>query len=119
MDKIADAQYSGAFQKFAVSSNDWAGFSRDMQDLTKRFPQGWHARGAVMILASNVQARAELGVPPVKGEGLTDEDRALAKRHSGAIRQASMTMRIPKQPPKNRRKSIPTFQKTKIDGPNC
>lgn len=80
VDRIANAQYEGAYQKFNNGTNDWAAFAADLRDVLGRFPQGWQSRGAVALLASNVQARIELGVPPVKGGGLSAEDRALASR---------------------------------------
>lgn len=74
---LADQQYSQAYNVF-LGDRKWQAFAGSLDTLLQRFPQGWKNRPGVQMLASNVTARLAGPAPEIKGDGLTDEDRAIA-----------------------------------------
>ena len=78
LNQVANAQYQEIYQAFN-RSGDWAQFSASLEKLLTRFPNNWGAP-LVKRLAAQVGKRAALKEPlPVAGEGLTDEDKTLAR----------------------------------------
>jgi hypothetical protein len=75
---LADEQYRQAFETFQESS-DWREFSKALDGLLARFPDGWQNGLAVKKLAKAVHQRlTSSGPPPIAGK-VTEEDRKLAR----------------------------------------
>lgn len=78
MNVLADAQLAAAGIDFRFT-RDWQAYQAAVAALLQKFPAGWRKAGAARLLQVQVQARAAMQAPPpVTGEGLDDEDRALA-----------------------------------------
>lgn len=78
MNVLADAQLAAAGIDFRFT-RDWQAYQAAVAALLQKFPAGWRKAGAARLLQEKVQARAAMQAPPpVTGEGLDDEDRALA-----------------------------------------
>ena len=77
--KIADAQYTEAYELFR-KNHDWAAYEENLNKLIKRFPQGWNKSYALQRLLPLVRERA-LGnaVPALEGSGLSETDQELAR----------------------------------------
>jgi len=75
---MVDAQLSAATDAFK-QSHDWKAYHTAVTGLLTRFPNGWRKAGGVKLLADRLQARIAITTPPpVKGDGLGDEDQKLA-----------------------------------------
>ena len=78
MNVLADAQLAVAGADFRFT-RDWHAYQAAVAALLQKFPAGWRKAGAARLLQEHLQARAAMQAPPpVTGEGLDDEDRALA-----------------------------------------
>lgn len=78
MSHLADSRYSGAYDAFLKDGN-WETFGKELDTLLAKFATSWKTAPAAKRLADRVnQQLAQPQVPPLVGEGLTDEDKALA-----------------------------------------
>ncbi len=78
-DLVGAGQYGQAFQDFQ-KTRDWGRFSKTLLDLLAKMPSSWDQALLVKKLSDAVALRAAMKEPPaITGEGLTDEDRALAR----------------------------------------
>jgi len=79
MSELADAQYADAYSTFS-KSGDWAAYLKGMDDLLAKYPASWRDRPVVQKVADTVRKQISQSNPPeVTGDGLTEEDRQLAK----------------------------------------
>ena len=78
MNVLADAQLAVAGTDFRFT-RDWHAYQAAVVALLQKYPAGWRKAGAAGLLQEQLQARAAMQAPPpVTGEGLDDEDGALA-----------------------------------------
>lgn len=78
MNVMADAQLAATATSFRITG-DWKAYQAAVAALLEKYPVGWRKAGAARLLLDRLQKRASMTAPPpVTGEGLDDEDRALA-----------------------------------------
>lgn len=79
---IAQEEYSKSYAAFR-QSRDWAAWHGSLTNLMTKFSGSWPQAPGVKRLAELVKVRADQPEPPaLAGEGLTDDDRKLARRLS-------------------------------------
>ncbi len=79
MSELADAQYAAVYVDF-TKAGDWAAYLKGMDALLAKYPAIWRDRPVVQKVADLVRKQQAASAPPeITGEGLTDEDRQLAK----------------------------------------
>lgn len=74
---LADAQYADLYQAF-MRTRDWEAYRTGMTALTTRFARGWQRRDAVLRVVPAIESRAAGPAPVPAGDGLGEEDLALA-----------------------------------------
>lgn len=85
---LADAQYADLYQAF-MRTRDWDAYRTGMTALTTRFARGWHRRDAVLRVVPTVESRAAGPAPVPAGDGLDEEDLALAAALAAPLQDAS------------------------------
>lgn len=85
MNQLADSRYNGAYSAF-VKQGDWNALGKELDGLLATFAASWKKAPAVKRLADRVrQQLAQTQVPGLPGDGLTDEDKALALELAAAV----------------------------------
>lgn len=78
MEKIAGNRYNEILKAFKADGN-WASFGTSLDAVTAQFAANWKQAPAVRKLSELVKQRVtQQQAPPLAGEGLTDQDKALA-----------------------------------------
>ncbi len=87
---LADAQYADLYQAF-MRTRDWDAYRTGMNALTTLFARGWHRRAAVLRVVPSVESRAAGPAPVPAGDGLDEENLALAAALAAPRQGASAT----------------------------
>ena len=74
---VAESRYTASVDAF-FKDPDWVRFGDELDGLLKIFPAGWQNAPAVERLAGHVRQRAGKAPAAIAGEGLSEEDIALA-----------------------------------------
>ncbi len=79
LNRLADDQFEGTTDDF-FEDLDWVAYQTHLLELLKRFRSGWQKAPAVKHLYTVVQSHLQVPSPPeIVGEGVSDEDQALAR----------------------------------------